>query len=173
MDSTIWAAIIGIGGVAIGSLLTYFLAGQKRRKEEEAKVSVEQTQYALEAYRKFAALLKPISEHASPESKIVIKKDGQAYINAPVARKFYEDIRDFVYSEYGIYLSQNLRQRVIPESRDYILKLIDNSTPDDDGWVPIGNNKAKKAQNALNWIRHTVLKESGTSNLETPGKIIK
>ncbi len=173
IDPTVLAAIITAIATIVGVLIAYFIAGSKRRREKEAELYGEEKQRSLEAYRKFSALLKPTAEHGAPEEKIVIREKKQAYINAPVARAFFAALRDFVYSDYGPYLSQKMRQKVIPESRDYIFGLIEDATPDEKGWVPISNNKARKAQNALNWIRHTVLTEGGGGNLEPPGKILK
>jgi hypothetical protein len=170
MDNQIIAALIGAGGALVGSLigasLTYLFTIKQFRKEQEEILRAENLKKRTEAHREFSALLRPTSENAKLKERIVIRKENRSYLNANAAEKFFESIHEFVYTGDGASLSKELRQKVIPDARQFIMGIVKNGKPDSNGWIAINQTQAKKTENALHWIRHRTQKDGGLTDLD-------
>lgn len=170
MDKEIISALIGVGGGLLGSVigasLTYLFTIKQIRKEQEEILKTENRKKQTEAHRNFSALLRPTSENAKIKERIVIRKGDSSYLNITAANNFFESIHEFVYTEDGISLSKELRQKVIPDARKYITEIVKNGKPDANGWIAITQTQAKKTENALHWIRHRTQKDGGLEVLD-------
>jgi hypothetical protein len=172
MDNELIAAFIGAGGALVGSVigasLTYLFTIKQFRKEQHEILRAEYFKKVMESCRKFSALLGPASENEKLENRIVIRQNNKSYINELAARNFFETIHDFVYSEEGSHLPKDFRQKVIPETRDFFMKIIENSQAEPNGWISITSSQAKKAQNALHWMRHRASIDGGLNDVKIP-----
>jgi hypothetical protein len=168
MDKDVLAALIGgiaaLVGSVLGAILTHIFTIRQYRKEQKEILREVILENKFGALRKFLVLTKPYSDDG--KDKIIVKENGQAYLNIDAAIQFNKRIHDFIYTEDGVLISRQIRQDVIPQVRGFIEKTIEEGGANlANGRMAITNHRAKQIEEGLNWIRHRAYEEAGLDEL--------
>ena len=124
----------------------------ERFKDEQAETfRMGYYQKQLTAYEKFWSTLGVASYYSTSEDTLVIKREDGVYLNCDLVQGFFTSFREFFYSEFGLYLSKDLREAVF-EVRDFMQELIDDSEGPAGGAIKISNTNAKRVSNGFDWI---------------------
>jgi hypothetical protein len=133
------------------------------KKEQIENIRIGYYQNTLEAYKKVWALMPPLAYYTEPGQEVIIRNETGVYLNSAVVQQFFLSFRDFFYSESGIFLSKEFREKIF-EVRDFIKEVETSGEKQPDGWVKISNNKAKQIENGLDWIRKNIRRGAGLEN---------
>lgn len=139
----------------------------KGEQLEQFRMGYNQKQ--SEAYQKVWALLRPLSDYEEAGKQVIRRGDGQAFLNWPLVDQFFNDFRDFFYSEQGIFLSKDARTAIFT-ARTFIIKAHEKGEPQPDGWDKISNNQAKDIEQALDWVRKTIRRDAGLEDWHLPAE---
>lgn len=124
-------------------------------------------QKQLTAYEKFWSMLGVASYYSTNEDTLIIERDAGVYLNCDLVQRFFTSFRDFFYSEFGLYLSKELREAVF-EVRDFMQELMDDSEGTAGGAIKISNTKAKSVSKGFDWIRKRARADIGLYDIQSP-----
>jgi hypothetical protein len=140
---------------------------ERFKDEQVEKFRMGYYQKQLVAYEKFWSMLGIASYYSTTKDTIIIKREDGVYLNCNLVQSFFTDFRDFFYSEFGLYISKDLRESVF-KVRDFIQELINNSKSSADDAIKISNTKAKKVTNGFDWIRGRARADIGLYDIHSP-----
>jgi hypothetical protein len=167
MDPEVIVAFIALGASIMGALIGHYLALRQFRREQLNLLQAEVEKKTLSAYQKFWTCLLPASYFLPDDRSLVVRREGQAYLNQPVFEELFAGIRDFTYSENGIFLSREMRKAIF-EVRDFIEEEIVAKSEKQSGLIKISNTKAKKIENGFDWIRKNARRDVGLEDARFP-----
>lgn len=167
MDPEVIVALIALGASIVGALIGHYLAIRRFRREQLNLLRTEIDKKTLAAYQKFWACLLPSSYFHPDDRSLIVRREGQAYLNQPVFEEIFAGIRDFTYSENGIFLSREMRKAIF-EVRDFIEEEIVAKSEKQSGLIKISNTKAKKVEVGFDWIRKNARRDVGLEDARFP-----
>lgn len=140
---------------------------ERFKKEQIETFRMDYYKNQLEAYQELWAILAPISHYSPGEDTILIKKANAQYLNCKILEEFFLEFRNFFYSQKGIFLSKELRQAIF-EVRDFVVDIQKTNTVSSNGLIKISNNKAKRIENGMDWIRKNIRRDVGLEDSRLP-----
>lgn len=157
--------LIALLTAAITSWISHRIALDRLRKEAAQKHRSSLFQRQVTAYMKFWGLLGPTSIRL-PEGTIISKDVGGARLNVAAYQKFRQDLLTFFHSEYGIFLSRDVRHAMF-DGFDFIEELIASQSQAgaETASIAIPNTQAKKVENAFRWLRERARRDLDLQDL--------
>ena len=173
MDVDIIVALIGAGFSALfGTVIGHFLIVARYRKEGFSDLRGKLDEKILNAYQKFWVVMSPLAYY-DPQGETLIKRnEGSVFLNRQIVERFFTDFRTFFYSEDGLLLSRSMREKVF-EVREFIFNVIAEQQEADGPYIQISNTKAKKIENAFDWLRKNIRREVGLLDTQFPADEMK
>jgi len=165
MDTVIVAALIGFISAVITSLISHGLLLGRIRREAMEPFRSEFYQKQLMAYQKMWSLLGPTSRYPS-DNTVIIRKNRQQYLSVVNARKFSNDIREFFFSEYGIFLSKEMRKSIFEMLDDLAEHKYRGGS--EDNLVPLTKEQASSIQVCFANIHVTARRDLALSDIAFP-----
>lgn len=165
--------LIALLTAAITSWISHRISLDRVRKEAAQKHRSSLFQRQVIAYMKFWALLGPTSIRLQ-EGTIISKDVSGARLNIAIYKNFRQDLIKFFHSEYGIFLSRDVRHAMF-DGFDFIEKLIASKSQAeaDPALIAIYNTEAKKVENAFRWLRERARRDLDLQDLKFESEEMK
>jgi hypothetical protein len=158
--------LIALLTAAITSWIGHRISLDRLRKEAAQKHRSSLFQRQVTAYMKFWALLGPTSIRL-PEGTIISQDASGTLLNIAIYKKFRQDLITFFHSEYGIFLSRDVRHAMF-KGFDFIEELIarKSQAEPEPASIAISNTDAKKVEEAFRWLRERARRDLDLQDLK-------
>lgn len=167
MNNTILAALTGFASAAVMAGLSHFFILQRLRSEKLEALKSSYYEKQLASYQKFWSLLGPTSKYWSEDISIIVKKDDTWFLSIVNADKFFSEIRDFFYSEQGLFLSRDLRKKTF-SLRKYVKNLLEQAGNEGQEFLQVNNKNRSEIQQCFHKIRIAVRSDLGLHDAVLP-----
>lgn len=166
-DIKILVALISLLSAAFSTLITQVILSRKFKKTIQENYKQKFFEKQFEAYQKFWAKLRPLSNFNNSKSILVNKyskgKDINWKLDTEIALEFCEDITSFFFSENGILLGKDTRKAMF-KIRDSLKKEIYRGK--NTKLIDINNETYKKIYAQIHGLFKQTRKEIGLINLK-------
>lgn len=157
-------ALVGALAAVLTSVVGSLVGYRTLRAEYRSKHRLELIGKQIAACEELWAALVTGSQ-SSGDSRVIHHRDGKSYVSVTDARQFYGSLTSVFNSSSGLYYSRELRDALFA-LRGFVESDLMTLVSEETSLVEISNNKAKKFDGHVNWLRIAIRREIGVEDLK-------
>lgn len=164
IPDALFPALVGALAAVLTSVLASLLGYRTLRAEYTSRHRLELIGKQIAACEALWATL-GLAAQAQGDRRVIVHQDGKSYVSPAVARELYLELTRVFNSSSGLYYSKDLRTALFG-LRDFIETDLMEGGAGGQPLREISNNKARKFDQAVTWLRVAIRKEIGVEDLK-------